>query len=85
MTDYYNNDIKLNVEGKEVFLTAATITELHRQENIQWGKDIVANYIDDILTDSQYELIAKRLEHLMMESNGDLEQKAIDFVLRKEK
>ena len=40
MTMNFYEGITLNVNGKKVTLDGDTIKELHRQENIQWGKDI---------------------------------------------
>lgn len=77
--------ITLNVNGKKVTLGGDTIKELHRQENIQWGKDISENYLPedifDSLSDDDFEKIAITLDEKMMENNGETEIAAIEEAL----
>lgn len=84
-TGLNHKGIELVINGEKVFLSVEIINELHKQENIQWGKDIVVNYVSDekyaTITDDDFEAIAVRLEELEMEDNGDLEQQAIREVI----
>lgn len=81
MADYYMGEgITLFAEGEEVFLSAAVINELHRQENIRLGKDILANLDSEFIgkpyeqiTVSEFEAYAVKLEENMMDDNGQLE------------
>ena len=70
---------------KKVTLHGDTIKELHRQENIQWGKDISENYLPedifDSLSDDDFEKIAITLDEKMMENNGETEIAAIEEAL----
>ena len=83
MTQYYGNGMTLNVKGKEVYLSQDVINELHRQENIQWGKDIVANYVESIgilyerITDDEFVAVAEGIEEQMMDDNGGIELEVI--------
>ena len=83
MTMNFYEGITLNVNGKKVTLDGDTIKELHRQENIQWGKDISENYLPedifDSLLDNDFEKIA--LDDKMMENNGETEIAAIEEAL----
>ena len=83
------NGVTLRVKGKKVKLSADTIKELHRQENIQWGKDISENYLPanafSSLSDDDFERIALILDELMMENNGELEMKAIKQALNRKR
>lgn len=88
MTNYYvNNGMTLKVDGKDIFLSTAVINELHRQESIQWGKDITANYSGDFdkafedITYEEFEAIAEALEEKMLSDNGEMELEAIKEVL----
>lgn len=88
MNKYYiNGGMNLKVDGKDIFLSTAVINELHRQENIQWGKDITANYSGDFdkafedITDDEFEAIADSLEERMLNNNGDMELEAIKDAL----
>lgn len=70
---------------KKVTLDGDTIKKLHRQENIQWGKDISENYLPedifDSLSDDDFEKIAITLDEKMMENNGETEIAAIEEAL----
>lgn len=70
---------------KKVTLDGDAIKELHRQENIQWGKDISENYLPedifDSLSDDDFEKIAITLDEKMMENNGETEIAAIEEAL----
>lgn len=70
---------------KKVTLDGDTIKELHRQKNIQWGKDISENYLPedifDSLSDDDFEKIAITLDEKMMENNGETEIAAIEEAL----
>lgn len=85
--NYTNGGMTLKVDGKDIFLSTAVINELHRQENIQWGTDITANYSGDFdkafedITDDEFEAIAETLEEKMMSNNGEMELEAIKEVL----
>lgn len=85
MTMNFYEGITLNVNGKKVTLDGDIIKELHRQENIQWGKDISENYLpEDIfnsLSDDDFEKIAITLDEKMMENNGETEIAAIEEAL----
>lgn len=85
MTMNFYEGITLNVNGKKVRLDGDTIKELHRQENIQWGKDISENYLPedifDSLSDDDFEKIAITLNEKMMENNGETEIAAIEEAL----
>lgn len=90
MTNYFNGGINLTVNGESVFLSRDIIKELHRQENVQWGKNILENYEEqlskkwDAITDADFESIATQLEDKMMNNNGELEyeicEKVIGFI-----
>lgn len=88
MNNYYiTGGMVLTVNGENIFLSTAVINELHRQENIQWGRDITANYSGDFdkafedITDKEFEDIAESLEERMLNNNGDMELEAIKDVL----
>lgn len=87
MTNYYpNKEVKLIVDGEEVVLSGRVIEELHRQENIQWGKDVAENYVEDTrdldnVTDQEFEQVALKLEEKMMNENGELEYNAVNEVI----
>lgn len=85
MTMNFYEGITLNVNGKKVALDGDTIKELHRKENIQWGKDISENYLPedifDSLSDDDFEKIAITLDEKMMENNGETEIAAIEEAL----
>lgn len=85
MTMNFYEGITLNVNGKKVTLDGDIIKELHRQENVQWGKDISENYLPedifDSLSDNDFEKIAITLDEKMMENNGEIEIAAIEEAL----
>ena len=80
-----NSGIELIVNGEKVFLSNEVIAELHKQENIEWGKDIVANYVSDeklaAMTEKEFKDIAIRLEELNRDDNGDREIQAIEEII----
>lgn len=89
MTIYNTNTgitVRDQVSGEEIFISKELLDEIHRQENIQWGKDIIANYeevlVKDLneITDEEYEDFAKLLEEKMLSDNGDMETKALEEI-----
>jgi len=86
MTDYYNGGMQIKVNGEDMYISAEVIQEIHRRENIQWGKNVLENYSDsiakdiDTITDNEFEEYAKALEDEMMCDNGDIEWSVMERI-----
>lgn len=75
----------INGEQLEFQLTDSEIREVWRQDEIQWAKDILANYEDMIIDygtimsdDEQLVAYAQLLNEKNLEDNGDREVAAIE-------
>lgn len=85
----YWYDRTIDINGEKIFLSKEIINELHRQENIQLGKNVVELRKDEIsipleeITDEQYLEIADTIEFKNMSESGDYERRAIAKVLNK--
>lgn len=85
------NGRELTVNGEKVFLSNDVIAELHRQERIEEGQNMLANYVDDkdyndivsLMTDDDYESITLHFEEQLYSDNGPMEKNAVDHVLAK--
>jgi hypothetical protein len=86
MTNYFNNGLNIQVNGETIHITPEIIKEIHRQENIQWSKNILENYSDSIakdintITDNEFEEYAKALENEMMCDNGNIEYEVMERI-----
>lgn len=75
----------INSEEVEIILTKEEIKEVFRQDNVQWAKDILANYADMIIdyervVEDEEKLLsfAELLEEKNLADNGDREIAAIE-------
>ena len=80
-------EIKRTVNGKEMtfVLTGEEIGEVHRQDTIQWAKDILSNYSDMIFDydsiirdEKRLQSYGELMESKNLEDNGDREIEAIE-------